>query len=268
MSHSGLKKHDTMIDTHSHIYLEQFDKDRDETIERARDAGLSQILLPNIDSTSIEAMLSAEMTYPGVCHAMMGLHPTSVNENYTEELKKVERWLHKRPFIAIGEIGMDLYWDKTFKKQQQEVLAIQLRWAAEKNIPVVIHTREAFSEIFEVFEKNYDSRLSGVFHSFSGTHEDARLILQMPHFYLGINGVVTYKNSTLPQVLSEIGYDRLLLETDAPYLPPVPFRGKRNEPSYVAYTRDKVAEIFGIHPEVLTDKTTQNARRLFNLPLQ
>ncbi|GAO28135.1 TatD family hydrolase [Geofilum rubicundum] len=257
-----------MIDTHSHIYLEQFDKDRDETIERARNAGLSHILLPNVDSSTIEAMLETEKQYPDICQAMMGLHPTSVKENFSEELKKVEKWLHQRPFIAIGEIGMDLYWDSTFKKQQQEVLATQLKWAAEKEIPVVIHTREAFPEIFEVFEKNYDRRLSGVFHSFSGTIEDARLILQMPNFYLGINGVVTYKNSTLPQVLGEIGYDRLLLETDAPYLPPVPFRGKRNEPSYVAYTRDKLAGIFDVDTEILTAKTTQNAQKLFNLTIQ
>ncbi len=255
-----------MIDSHSHIYLEQFDQDRDETIERARNAGLSHILLPNIDSSTIEAMLEAEKLYPGLCHAMMGLHPTSVKEDYSKELNKVEKWLHQRSFIAIGEIGMDLYWDKTFKKQQQEVLGTQLKWAAEKEIPVVIHTREAFPEIFEVFEKHYDSRLSGVFHSFTGTREDARVILQMPNFYLGINGVVTYKNSHLPQVLSEVGYERLLLETDAPYLPPVPFRGKRNEPAYVAYTRDKIAAIFGLESGLVTEKTSQNAQKLFKLP--
>lgn len=255
-----------MIDSHSHIYLEQFDPDRDETIERARNAGLSHILLPNVDSSTIEAMLEAEQQYPGMCHAMMGLHPTSVRENYAEELNLVEQWLHKRPFLAIGEIGMDLYWDTTFKKQQQEVLATQLKWAAEKEMPVVIHTREAFPEIFEVFEKHYDSRLSGVFHSFTGSLEDARHILQMPNFYLGINGVVTYKNAHLPQVLSEIGYDRLLLETDAPYLPPVPFRGKRNEPAYVTYTRDKIAAIFDVDNGLVTEKTTLNARKLFKLP--
>ena len=254
-----------MIDTHSHIYLEQFDKDRDETIERARNAGLSQILLPNVDSSTIEAMLNAEKQYPDICHAMMGLHPTSVKENYIKELNQVEQWLHKRSFIAIGEIGMDLYWDVTFKKQQQEALSTQLKWAAEKEIPVVIHTREAFPEIFEVFEKNYDSRLSGVFHSFTGELEDARLILQMPNFYLGINGVVTYKNSSLPRVLSEVGYDNLLLETDAPYLPPVPYRGKRNEPAYVAYTRDKIAEIFATEANVIMERTSINARQLFKL---
>jgi TatD DNase family protein len=255
-----------MIDSHSHIYLEQFDPDRDEIIERARIAGLSRILLPNVDSSTIGAMLEAEQQYPGICYAMMGLHPTSVKDNYAEELNLIEQWLDKRPFLAIGEIGMDLYWDTTFKKQQQEVLATQLSWAAEKEMPVVIHTREAFPEIFDVFEKHYDNRLSGVFHSFTGSLEDARHILQMPNFYLGINGVVTYKNSTLPQVLSEVGYERLLLETDAPYLPPVPFRGKRNEPSYVAYTRDKIAEIFGIDPARVTDTTTQNAQKLFKLP--
>lgn len=257
-----------MIDSHSHIYLEQFDSDRDEVIRRARNAGLSKILMPNIDSESIEAMLQTEAKWPDFCHAMMGLHPTSVKENYLEELAIVEDWLAHRPFIAIGEIGMDLYWDTTFKKQQQEVLAIQLKWAAEKEIPVVIHTREAFPEIFEVFEKHYDSRLSGVFHSFTGTLDHARHILQMPNFYLGINGVVTYKNSQLPQVLSEVGYERLLLETDAPYLPPVPYRGKRNEPSYVVNTRDKLATVFGVEAQLVTEITTQNAQKLFNLPKQ
>ncbi len=255
-----------MIDSHSHIYLEQFDQDRDEILEKARIAGLSHILLPNVDSSTIGAMLETEKRYPDMCHAMMGLHPTSVKDNYAEELNMVEQWLDKRPFLAIGEIGMDLYWDTTFKKQQQKVLATQLKWAAEKEIPVVIHTREAFPEIFDVFEKHYDNRLSGVFHSFTGNMEDARHILQMPNFYLGINGVVTYKNSTLPQVLSEVGYERLLLETDAPYLPPVPFRGKRNEPAYVAYTRDKIAEIFGIDSGLVTETTTQNAHQLFKLP--
>ncbi len=255
-----------MIDSHSHIYLEQFDKDRDATIERARNAGLSRILLPNVDSSTIDAMLDAEKAYPGVCHAMMGLHPTSVKVDFHEQLNVVEQWLNKRTFIAIGEIGMDLYWDTAFKKQQQEVLATQLKWAAEKEMPVVIHTRDAFPEIFEVFEKHYDSRLSGVFHSFTGELENARHILQMPNFYLGINGVVTYKNSTLPQVLGEVGYDRLLLETDAPYLPPVPYRGQRNEPAYVAYTRDKIADIFGVTAGLVTEKTSQNAQKLFKLP--
>jgi TatD DNase family protein len=252
-----------MIDTHSHIYLDVFDEDRDGIITNAKNAGISKILLPNIDSESIASMLDTESHYPDICIAMMGLHPTSVKANYKEELSIAEEMLSGRQFIAVGEIGMDLYWDKTFLKEQQDALITQLKWSIEANIPVVIHTRDAFPEIFEVFNKVYDSRLRGVFHSFSGTREDAERILEMPGFYLGINGVVTYKKATLPDVLSAIGKDRLLLETDAPYLPPVPHRGKRNEPAFITNTRDKLAEIFSVSTDTIDQITTRNATKLF-----
>ena len=252
-----------MIDTHSHIYLDDFDPDRDLIIERAQRAGISGILLPNIDNGSIEAMLRTEKQYPGICKAMMGLHPTSVKSDYQEQLAVVEQWLTKRSFIGIGEIGLDLYWDKTFVEEQKEVLSIQLRWAMELELPVVIHTRDAFPEVFEVFDKVYDARLRGVFHSFSGTLKDAQKILTMPGFYLGINGVVTFKKSHLPELLAQTGVNRLFLETDAPYLAPVPHRGKRNEPAYMSLTRDKIAEISGLSPQEVDKITSDNAKKLF-----
>ena len=254
-----------MIDTHSHIYLDAFDEDRDKIVKDATLAGINKILLPNIDSASIAAMLATESKYPKICHAMMGLHPTSVKENYKEELAIIEKHLEIRHFCGIGEIGMDLYWDKTFVNEQKEALAIQLKWAFEKDLPVVIHTREAFVEIFEVFDKVYEPGMKGVFHSFSGNTQDAERIMQMPGFYLGINGTVTYKKSSLPDLLRTIGYERLLLETDAPYLPPVPFRGKRNEPAFMVNTRNKLAEIFNVPNDVIEQVTVKNAKQLFNL---
>lgn len=252
-----------MIDTHSHIYLDAFDHDRSETIARAKGAGVTNILLPNIDAESIEAMLACESNYPAVCRAMMGLHPTSVNADFKTQLAIVEQWLAKRKFAGIGEIGMDLYWDQAFIEEQKEVLAQQLKWACEMDLPVVIHTRNAFPEIFEVFNRVYDPKLRGVFHSFSGTYDDALRILEMPGFYLGINGVVTYKNSTLPSILKQTGIGRVLLETDAPYLTPVPHRGKRNEPAYLSLTRDKLAQIFHIDAAEIDRITSDNAVALF-----
>lgn len=253
-----------MIDTHSHIYLEEFDQDREEVIQRAQQSDVTALLLPNIDVMSIDAMLETESRYPELCRAMMGLHPTSVKEDYKQQLSVMEGWLSKRTFAAIGEIGMDLYWDKTFIEEQKDALCIQLKWACELNLPVVIHTREAFTEIFELFNRVYDRRLKGVFHSFTGNQDDARHILEMPGFYLGINGVVTFKNSLLPLVLEKTGINRLLLETDAPFLTPVPHRGKRNEPAYLALTRDKLSEIFSLTPTQVDKVTTDNAIKLFN----
>lgn len=254
-----------MIDTHSHIYLDVFDQDRAEVIERSLQSGITNILLPNIDIDSIDAMLETESQFPLICQAMMGLHPTSVKDDYAEQLSVIQLWLEKRDFIGIGEIGMDLYWDKTFISEQKDVLAIQLKWASEKNMPVVIHTRDAFPEIFEVFNRVYDSRLRGVFHSFSGNVDDAARILEMPGFYLGINGVVTFKNSSLPAILEKTGIERLLLETDAPYLAPAPNRGKRNEPAYMVFTRNKLAEVFKLSPSDVDKITTENATSLFKL---
>ncbi|MDR2926792.1 MAG: TatD family hydrolase [Cytophagaceae bacterium] len=252
-----------MIDTHSHIYLDIFDGDRSLVVNRAVEAGITRILLPNIDSQSITALYQAERDYPETCKVLMGLHPTSVKKDYKKELSIIEKQLSVRSFAGIGEIGFDLYWDTTFRKEQVDALVTQLTWAAEMNLPVAIHTRNAFPDIFDVFAKIYDHRLRGVFHSFSGTLNDARQILKMPNFYLGINGTVTYKNSNLPNILLSTGYERLLLETDAPYLPPVPHRGKRNEPAYMLNTANKVAEIFAVSRQTVDEITTDNANKLF-----
>jgi TatD DNase family protein len=253
-----------MIDTHSHIYSEEFDIDRQEMIERARSVGIKKIMMPNIDSESIQRMLQTEAGWPELCHAMMGLHPTSVNNNYKDELAVVEEWLSKRPFAAIGEIGIDLYWDKKFLAQQKEVFSTQIKWAIEKDLPVVIHMREAFAETMGILEQQGSSKLRGIFHSFTGTTAQGQRILDMPGFYLGINGIVTFKNTTLREALKPLGYDRLVLETDAPYLAPVPFRGKRNEPSYMKKSCDTLAEIFGVSPDEIIKCTSQNAQTIFN----
>ncbi|ASB49558.1 TatD family hydrolase [Alkalitalea saponilacus] len=252
-----------MIDTHSHIYAKEFDQDRDEIIQRAKDAGVSGIFLPNIDVASIQRMHETEEKYSGFCKAMMGLHPTSVKEDYKEQLKQIEKHLNQRPYSGVGEIGMDLYWDTTFRKEQEDALNRQINWSRELNLPVVIHTRDAFPEIFSVFDKAYDPQLKGIFHSFSGSLEDAKHILSMPGFYLGINGVVTFKKSNLPEILVEIGYEKLVLETDAPYLAPVPYRGKRNEPAYLTNVINKLSEIFNVSIETLKETTTKNAIDLF-----
>ena len=254
-----------MIDSHSHIYLDDFDSDREQIVKQALDSGIDKILLPNIDSESIDSMLRIEKMYPEICLSMMGLHPTSVKADYLKELSIIEQKLSERSFIAIGEIGMDLYWDTTFAEEQKDALSKQLLWAVENDLPVSIHTRNAFPEIFDVIDKVYDSRLKGVFHSFSGTLDDAKKILEMPGFYFGINGTVTYKNSKLPETLIETGYERLLLETDAPFLPPVPHRGKRNEPSFMINTAKKLAEIFSVQLEEIDKITTENTKSLFKL---
>lgn len=254
-----------MIDTHSHIYLEHFDTDRFEMLERAKAVGIKHIYMPNIDSSSIGAMLELEKKYPSLCTSMMGLHPTSVKENYKEELAVIREWLDKREFVAIGEIGMDLYWDKTFIKEQEEVFAQQLQWSVELDKPVVIHVREAFKETFEVIKKSYHPNLKGIFHSFTGTKEDAEFITSLPNFYLGINGVVTFKNSNLRDVLKSVGFDKLLLETDAPYLSPVPYRGKRNEPSYLTNIISVLSELFGVTNQKIIEVTTQNAIDIFKI---
>ena len=254
-----------MIDSHSHIYLDDFNTDREQVIERALNAGINKILLPNVDSSTVEAMIRTEDMYPEICLSMMGLHPTSVKGDYLKELSIIEQKLSERSFIAIGEIGMDLYWDTTFIKEQKDSLSKQLLWAMEKDLPVSIHTRNAFSEIFDVIGKVYDSRLKGVFHSFSGTVSDAKRILEMPGLYFGVNGTVTYKNSKLSEIFMETGYEKLLMETDAPYLPPVPHRGKRNEPAFMVNTAKKLAEIFSVKIEDIDKITTENTKKLFKL---
>lgn len=256
-----------LIDSHSHLFLEEFAEDLPQVMARARQAGVTHIFMPNIDSTTIEPMLRVCNDYKGYCFPMIGLHPTSVNEGYEKELEIVERELATpNDYVAIGEIGMDLYWDKTFVKEQQVALERQIDWALAYNLPVVIHCREAFDYIYNVLRPYRQTALRGIFHSFTGTSEEACKIMDFPHFVMGINGVVTFKNSALPEVLKEIPLERIVLETDSPYLTPVPHRGRRNESAYVRDTLMKVAEVYGKSPEYVAEVTSGNALKVFGIP--
>ena len=252
-----------MIDTHSHIYAEEFDSDRAEVIARAKAAGITKIILPNVDSESLPRMLQLESEYPGYCFAAIGLHPTSVKENYAEELAIVKKELERREYIAIGEIGIDLYWDKSFLKEQIHVFAQQIEWALEYNLPVIIHVRDSFRETMDVLEQFRGKGLEGVFHSFTGTIDQATEIIDFGGFYIGINGIITFKNSGLDAVVQQIDPRYLLLETDAPYLTPAPFRGKRNESEYLTLVATKLANTFNMNFNQLTKITTENAYKLF-----
>ncbi len=252
------------IDTHAHIYLNQFTKDSAKAINEANDVGVSKILMPNIDSKTIEDMLAMEATFPGRCIPMMGLHPCSVDNEYENQLKLIEKWLGNRKFCAVGEIGMDLYWDKTFQQHQVEAFEIQIDLAKKFDLPVVIHCRDAFEETISVIEKMNDDKLSGVFHCFSGSLEDAERVIAQG-FYLGIGGVATFKNGGLDKVIPYIDLGSVLLETDSPYLAPVPHRGKRNEPGYIPIIAARVAELSGQPVEKVGEITTKNAETLFRL---
>jgi TatD DNase family protein len=249
-------------DTHTHLYSEEFNADRTQLIDKAINNGVTKFYLPNIDSSSIEGMLQLEQQYPNNCFAMMGLHPCSVGENVNDELTIVKQWLDKRKFVAIGEIGIDLYWDKTFINQQLQAFETQIRWALEFGYPIVIHCRDAFNEIFEVL-KSFKQLPKSIFHCFSGTIEQANKIIELGNFKLGIGGVVTFKNSGLDKVIEQIGIEHLVLETDAPYLAPVPFRGKRNEPSYLLEVAKKIAEIKQISINEVAEITNKNAEFIF-----
>lgn len=255
-----------LIDTHSHLFLEEFSKDLPQVIERARSAGITHIFMPNIDSTTIDSMLSVCNAYKDYCFPMIGLHPTSVNADYEKELEIVVRELKSfDKYIAIGEIGMDLYWDKTFLKEQQIVLDKQINWALEYDLPVVIHCRDAFNYIYNVLEPYKNTSLKGVFHSFTGTDDEAARILEFSGFLIGINGVVTFKKSRLPEVLTKIPLEKIVLETDSPYLTPVPNRGKRNESAYVKDTLMKVSDIYRMSPEAVGRVTSENALKVFGM---
>ena len=251
-----------LIDTHCHLYSEEFTSDIDAVIKRATGERVKIFYLPAIDSATHKAMLLLEEKYPGKCIAMMGLHPCSVKENYLDELQIAEQWLGKRTFAAIGEIGLDFYWDKTFAVQQYDAFRKQIELALHYKLPIVIHTRNAMAETIAVVKEYAGRGLHGIFHCFSGTYEDAVTIIDMG-FYLGIGGVVTYKNSGLAQVIEKIDMQHLVLETDAPYLTPVPFRGKRNESSYLKYVADTIAAIKNITKEELAAITTANAKKIF-----
>jgi TatD DNase family protein len=253
-----------LIDTHTHIYLPEFDTDRDEAVSRAVQNGVVNLLLPNIDISSVDTMLATEARYPGICQSMIGLHPTSVKEDYLTQLDKLEELWQKHKFIAIGEIGIDLYWDKTFLKEQMYSLRRQIEFALEKGLPVVIHSRDSFPEVFSILEEFEGKGLRGVLHAFTGTVNDAERAIGLG-FLLGIGGIVTFKNSGLDQVVKSIGPEKLILETDSPYLAPVPYRGKRNESSYICLINRKLAETFGMNEEELAEITFKNSVSLFNI---
>ena len=252
-----------MIDTHSHIYLEQFDDDRAEAIARAKMVGIERIILPNIDSESIDRLYQTEKDFAGFCYAAMGLHPTSVNASYQDELSVVEKQLKERSYVAIGEIGIDLYWDKTYLTEQIIAFEQQLEWALQYNYPVIIHSRDSHNEIMASLKKFASRNLTGVFHSFGGTIKQAQEILNFGGFKLGINGVVTFKNSGLDNVLAQLNPEDLVLETDSPYLAPIPFRGQRNETAYLSLIKNKLAEIFNISEAEIDKITTQNTKTIF-----
>ncbi|MCD6565554.1 MAG: TatD family hydrolase [Bacteroidales bacterium] len=252
------------IDTHSHLYLPEFDNDRNEVINRAIREGIEKICLPNIDTRSIKPMMDVVNKYPDFCFPMIGLHPTSVKKNYMDELNKVKENLLKENFIAIGEIGIDLFWDKTYKKEQMKAFREQIGLAIDNHLPVVIHIRESFDEVFQILEEFKPGYPKGIFHSFSGNLDQAHRAITMG-FKLGIGGIVTFKNSGLDKVVKEIDPKHIVLETDSPYLAPVPKRGKRNESSYLVYTAQKISELHNVTVKKIAEITTQNAIKIFKL---
>ena len=260
-----------LIDTHSHLFVEEFDADRTEVMQRAREAGITHIVMPNIDMASVEPMLQVCAEYPDLCYPSIGLHPTEVKEDYRQVLAQMKAMLDasvhgetsRAPFIAIGEGGLDLYWDTTYKTEQLAALEEQIGWALEYDLPIIIHSREAFPELYTLFSHYKESPLRGVFHSFTGTADEAHALLEFPGFMLGINGVITFKKSTLPDALSEVPLSRLVVETDSPYLAPTPYRGKRNESAYVARVVEKLAEVYQCSAEQVAAQVYETSERLF-----
>ena len=253
-----------ITDTHTHLYSEEFDQDRNEMIQRAIDAGVSRFFIPAIDSSSTDSMYELEKNYPENVFLMMGLHPTYVKDNYLQELLHVECELEKRKFYAIGEIGIDLYWDKTHLEEQQIAFRSQIRLAKKYNLPIVIHCREAFDEIFQILEDEKSDELFGIFHCFTGTYEQALKAISY-NMKLGIGGVVTFKNGKIDQFLNQIDLQHIVLETDSPYLAPIPYRGKRNESSYVVAVAEKLAEIYNLSVEEIAEITTANSKAVFGI---
>ena len=252
-----------LIDTHTHLYSEQFENDIDEVVLRAKQNGIERFYLPAIDHSYTDRMLALEANYPNEMFAMMGLHPCSVHPDTLEmEMAHVKEWIDKRPFKAIGEIGIDLYWEKAYLKEQQDAFKLQIEWAKEKKLPIVIHCRDAFNEVFDVLEEVKDEKLFGIFHCFSGTKEDAQRAIDF-NLKLGIGGVVTFKNGKIDQFLNDFDIKNIVLETDSPYLAPVPFRGKRNESSYLSYVCEKLVDIYRLTPTEIAEITTKNALDIF-----
>lgn len=255
-----------LIDTHAHLYSKDFDDDRNIVIRRAIDEGVEKILIPNVDSASIDKLLALVDDYPQVCFPMIGIHPTSVDQNFKQELLVVENYLNTRRFVAIGEIGMDLYWDKTFIEEQKHVFAQQIQWAKQHDLPMAIHNRDAFEETMEVLRANYFSGMKGVFHSFSGTVEQANQVIELG-FKIGVSGVITFKNSGMDKIIAQIPLQHLVLETDAPYLTPAPHRGKRNESAHVRLIAEKVAEAHQKDIKAVEEITTASALNIFSIKL-
>ncbi len=252
------------IDTHTHLYSEEFKNDIEKVIENAISNNIEKFFLPNIDSTVILDMLMLEAKYPGICYPLMGLHPCYVKENYETEMASVLEWLNKRHFCAIGEIGLDYYWDTTYKEQQILCFSTQMQWALDRNLPIVIHSRNATTETIDTVKPFADKGLKGIFHCFGGTVEEANSIIDM-NFLLGIGGVCTYKKSGMEEVLKHIDLKHIVLETDAPYLTPVPYRGKRNESAYIKIIAEKIVEIKGCTMEEVAEVTTANAMKIFRI---
>ena len=253
------------IDTHTHLFSDAFDEDRNLVVQKAIDAGVEICLLPNIDIDTIDAMNNLAKAFPNNCFPMMGLHPGSVDENWESKLDIIKKHLFSEKYIAVGEIGMDLYWDKTFVDAQRQAFRMQVEWAKELGLPIAIHARDAFQEIYEIIDELNDDRLTGVFHCFTGTEEDANKILSYGGFKMGIGGVLTYKNGKVDEALKNVSLDHLILETDSPYLPPVPHRGKRNESAYLLHIAEKLADVYQVTLKEIETKTSQNARELFRL---
>lgn len=253
------------IDTHTHLFSPSFNEDRTDAVQRAINAGVDKLLLPNIDVESISAMYDLCNQFPNNCFPMMGLHPGSVDEHWERNLEVIKEHLFTRNNLAVGEIGMDLYWDKTFQDAQAQAFRQQISWAKELKLPIIIHAREAFEEIFDIVDELNDDSLRGIFHCFTGTLEQAQKIQEYGGFMLGLGGVLTYKKSGLDEVVKDIPLDMIVLETDSPYLPPTPHRGKRNESAYLIHIAEKLAEIKQMKLTEVADLTTANARRMFNL---
>ena len=254
-----------LIDTHTHLFDEAFDEDRDQAYDRAVEAGINALFLPNIDDTTIEALLDFANRHPR-CYPLIGFHPTSVENDWKERLPKVRQSLeHETIYKGIGEVGIDLYWDKTYETEQKEVLDIQIRWALEFDLPIIIHCRNAHKELLEVFAPYKETSLRGIFHSFSGTIDEAEELLEFKNFMLGVNGIVTFKKSTLPEVLKAVPLERLVLETDSPYLAPVPFRGKRNESACIVKVAEKLSEVYDVQLDEIAQITSANALKVFGM---
>ncbi len=253
-----------LIETHAHIYAEKFEQDLDECIKRAKNAGVERIYMPNVDNQSIDRMLKMEETYPDYCIPMMGVHPCSINVDYKKELAIAEAWFSKRDFVAVGEIGMDLYWEKTYQAEQEDAFRIQSQWAIEKDIPIIIHSRESTKEVLDIIASFGDEKLRGIFHCFSGSIEEANQIIELG-FYIGIGGVVTYKNGGLDKVVPHIPLEKIVLETDCPYLPPTPHRGKRNETSYLNLIAEKIGDLHQISVGKVAEITSINAEKVFQV---